>query len=449
MRSARRPFCLPAAAILSSAVIGVTAAGITPAGAASPTRAAAATLRPIVFVHGFFGSGSQWETQAKRFAGNGYPADRIESQEYDSLFLNNTSDQVFTQLDQRIARLKARTGADQVDLVGHSLGTTMSQDYLKSSASRAANVAHYVNIDGATATSPPGGVPTLAIWGEGDQTRSITGATNVYSPNESHVQTTSSEATFTAAYTFLTGKAPATTEVVPQFGQIQLAGRAVSFPSNVGVRNGRLDVYTVDSATGRRTGAAPVASQPLSGDGSFGPFPASGTASYEFAISHNGSPQVHHQYFQPFRRTDLGIRLLSTDPGTGVDLLIEHDRRHVALSIYRNKEWWGDQGAGNDTLTVNGTGILNSTITPRAKRAIDIMAFDARSDGVSHVTTTPGLLGGLPFITGVDLYVPAGPDGTVTLESRQRGGDGGTARLATPNWPSDTHVVTATFDDYS
>jgi hypothetical protein len=79
------------------------------------------------------------------------------------------------------------------------------------------------------------------------------------------------------------------------------------------------------------------------------------------------------------------------------------------------------------------------------------MAFDAKSDGVSQVTTTPGLLGGLPFITGVDLYVPATgqPNGTVTLESRQRGGNGGTARIATPNWPSDTHVITATFDDYS
>ena len=32
-------------------------------------------IRPIVFVHGMSGSGDQFETQALRFASNGYPED--------------------------------------------------------------------------------------------------------------------------------------------------------------------------------------------------------------------------------------------------------------------------------------------------------------------------------------------------------------------------------------
>ena len=39
--------------------------------------------RPIVFVHGSAGSAQQYQTQAKRFASNGYPAALVEAHEYD------------------------------------------------------------------------------------------------------------------------------------------------------------------------------------------------------------------------------------------------------------------------------------------------------------------------------------------------------------------------------
>jgi triacylglycerol esterase/lipase EstA (alpha/beta hydrolase family) len=133
------------------------------------------TVRPIIFVHGFSGSGSQFETQSKRFASNGYPAESIESHEYDSTFAGQTPAQVYTGLDERVSRLLAQTGAGQVDLLAHSLGTSLMQAYLNSSPARAAKVAHYVNLDGATAAAPPGGVPTLALWGEGDPARRLSG----------------------------------------------------------------------------------------------------------------------------------------------------------------------------------------------------------------------------------------------------------------------------------
>ncbi|KAB2339968.1 alpha/beta fold hydrolase [Actinomadura rudentiformis] len=428
--------------------------GMLPAASAAATSGAPnakAEPRPMIFVHGFFGSGSQFQTQAKRFASNGYPATHIEFLEYDSTFANNTREQVHTALDQRIARLKAATGADKVDLLGHSLGTAISQEYLNSSAARAANVAHYVNIDGGTATSLPGGVPTMAIWGEGGQSRSITGATNVYQPNEAHVETTSSVATFRAVYRFFTGTDPQTTDVVPESGQIQLGGRAVLFPYNVGATNARLDVFTVNPATGRRTSSQPVATYQLSGDGSFGPFNGSGTAHYEFLISRTGSTQVQHLYFQPFRRTDLGIRLLTSEPGSLVDWLIERNQRHVALLAYRNKEWWGDQGAGGDTLTINGTSVLNATTTPRSKRAIGLFAYDWRSDRATNTSVSIGLFPALPFMSGVDIFMPSAnpPNGTVTMETRQRGGNGQTARIVVPNWPSNSNTVTVFFDDYT
>jgi hypothetical protein len=272
----------------------------------------------------------------------------------------------------------------------------------------------------------------------------------VYQPDESHVETTSSVASFRAMYTFFTGQEPRTTDVVPESGQITLAGRAVTFPSNAGHDGARLDVYALDPATGRRTGPS-VATYRLSGDGSFGPFKADGTAYYEFAVTPAGSDKVHHHYFQPFRRTDLGVRLLSSEPGSLVDALIERNRRHVAIIAYRNKEWWGDQGANGDSLTINGTGVLNATTTPRSKRAIALFAYDWKSDRSTDTSTSIGLFPVLPFMSGVDIYLPAEnpPTGSVTLETRQRGGNGGTAPLVVPDWPSDTNTVTVFFDDYT
>ncbi len=108
-----------------------------------------------------------------RFTENGYPDDYVRVFEYDSTFAVESQDQVQARLDSFISQVEQQTGKSRVDLLGHSLGTFVSQTYLNDSAAHAANVAHYVNIDGAQATSPPGGVPTLALWaGRGTPGRS-------------------------------------------------------------------------------------------------------------------------------------------------------------------------------------------------------------------------------------------------------------------------------------
>src|SRR5690348_2913635 len=230
-------------AALAAAIVVLTSLALASPSQATGGPPARPELRPIVFVHGFFGSGSQYETPARRFASNGYPARYIEAEEYDSTFATTTPAAVYADLDARIDRLLRETGADRVDLVGHSLGTAMSQGYLTSSPARAARVAHYVNLDGATAAAPPGGVPTLAIWGEGPTTRAIVGARNVYLSDESHTQTVTSSASFAAQYEFLTGHRPWTTLVLPQLGRIELSGRAVLFPSNAGAAGATVSVY--------------------------------------------------------------------------------------------------------------------------------------------------------------------------------------------------------------
>jgi pimeloyl-ACP methyl ester carboxylesterase len=97
---------------------------------------------------------------------------------------------VHATLDALIAELQAATGRAQVDLLGHSLGAFVSQTYLAPPA-RAANVAHYVNIDGGSAAAPPGGVPTLALWaGAAPPVGEIVGALNVTLDSANVINTT-------------------------------------------------------------------------------------------------------------------------------------------------------------------------------------------------------------------------------------------------------------------
>ncbi|SCF21026.1 alpha/beta hydrolase [Micromonospora chokoriensis] len=435
--------------LLSVLAGGALAVGVAVAPAPRAADAATTpTYRPVIFVHGSAGSATQFQSQAKRLSSNGYPIDVIEAHEYDSPNIATILPEVYAGLDARITRLLATTGADRVDLLAHSLGTFVMQGYLNSSPARAARVAHYVNLDGRPAASVPGGVPTLAIWGEGDSARTVVGATNVHLPDQSHTQTVSSPESFGEIFRFLRGRAPHTTRIVPQlFGTARVSGRAVLFPSNAGVTDATVEVYPVSSLTGGRLSHRPTHRLTVGADGSFGPVPVLATARYEFAIVRSGAP-THHFYFQPFLRSDSFVRLATSVPGEGLGALVDTSDRHTALTIQRQKEWWGDQGDAGDHLWINGTDVLNAANAPRAKRTIAIFAFDDGSDGVSDLTTPLPEFFRQTFITGVDLFIPAAPAhlGLVRITVGQRGG--GHDVINVPNWRSSAHRVSINIDDF-
>jgi hypothetical protein len=435
-------FSVTAAIAAVTAAVLVCATSLFPAGAAEPAR------RPIIFVHGFAGSASQFEAQAMRFASNGYPVDSIEAHEYDTTLGSETPSDIWARLDTRIAELSAATGADQVDLLGHSMGTGLMQGYLNSDPARAANVAHYVNLDGATATEPPGGVPTMAVWGAGDPTREITGATNVYFSNQTHTQVVTSPETFEAVFEFFNGEPPTTRNVIAQrAGEVTIEGRAQLFLTNAGVQDATLDIYEVDGSTGMRIDETPEASFAMTGDGGWGPFAPDPSAYYEFALSRDTGAQ--HIYMQPFVRTNHLVRLLSSEPDTGVDALWDKGEGHSNLVVIRNKEWWGDQPGANDVLEIDGTGIVNAATAPQSKRAIGIFVYDRGADGLSDTTAPIPTFFGLPFLTGVDLHMAASspPQATIAIVATPRLGNG-VETINVPNWASASDRITVQFRDF-
>ena len=412
----------------------------------------ALTVNPVIFVHGGSGSGAQFESQAQRFTSNGYPHDLIAVQEYDSTFSINSVADVYASLDQLIAALLAQTGADQVDILGHSLGTTLMFGYLDGSPERAAKVAHYVNIDGRTSDHLPGGVPTLALWaGRGTPGRQIVGATNVTIPDVTHVQCATSAASFAEMYRFFTGEDAATTDIVPEPpGKVRLAGRAVIFPQNRGAEDRTLEVWRVAGDTGARIDKKPEAVFPIGTDGAWGPFKAKGGQHYEFALVLQGA-FTHHLYYEPFFRSDYLIRLNTEEPGTGLGAVLESETSDdtSALILIRYKEFWGDQGVENDTLLINGVNVVNAAICPISRRVIAIFTYDNNLDGVSDLST-PVFPVGLPFLTGVDLFIPGTdpPDATISNVLIARSGGGQEEVINVPNWASSTDRISIQFHDY-
>lgn len=431
-----------AATVVVLVVTGIVALG-------SPAVQAQTAPRPVIFVHGVLGSANQFESQSLRFTSNGYPIGHVVGFDYDSLGIGANTELVRGQLDALIASLQSATGSAQVDLVGHSLGTSVLQGYLNSDPARAADVARYVNLDGFAAASLPGGVPTLAVWGRGNDDRELVGGQNVHFGDQTHTQVVTSPETFEVMYEFLTGAAPSSRDIVRQrAGEIELSGRAHLFPSNGPVVDGDLEIYEIDPGSGARLDATPVATFPLT-DGAWGPFAPDPAAHYEFAIVRNGN--AHHHYFEPFVRSSRLMRLLTSEPGEGLDALWERGPDHANLVLLRNKEWWGDQGAANDELTVDGTPVVSPETAPVGKRVLAAFVWDIGMDGVSNPGVPAPAFAALPFLTGVDINVPAAapPDTTVAVRSVPRLGNGLVVEVNVPNWASDNDRITIQFNDFT
>ena len=409
--------------------------------------------RPVLFVHGFESAGSNFASQAMRFESNGYPPSWVEEIDYDSTLATSNQSEVEKQIEEAIATLKQRTGKSQVDVIGHSEGTSVMYHYLAESPNAAqhrASVARYANIDGQEKNP---GVTTLALWAGrcGDATcsnpeRHMEGAENVTIPNQTHVQTSTSSQTFEQIYKFFRGSLPAH-DIVAQKGKIQLAGKALEFPQNSGLLGDTVQIWPVNFE-GARTTTTPPASITISdgstGGGAWGPVAAKTEQRYEFALLKPDGKTIH-VYMEPFVRSDYAIRLLGSAP---LETYTGKSPGSSGAVMIRYKEYWGNEPGQNDELLVNGLNVCTASLCPWQKEVNAFFAFNWEGKDESTLNEDP-VLSQLPFIQGAQVYIPASspPDATVSYQLNSRGG-GGVRTLNIPNWEGLTNQVEIFWNDF-
>ena len=101
-------------------------------------------------------------------------------------------------------------------------------------------------------------------------------------------------------------------------------------------------------------------------------------------------------------------------------------------------------------LEVNGVSILTPANSARAKLVNAVFAFDAGTDGATNLNSPIPGISGLPFLTGVDIFMQAAnpPNDTISIASTPRLGGGRVHVVNVPNWASSTDTVTAQLNDY-
>jgi pimeloyl-ACP methyl ester carboxylesterase len=333
-------------------------------------------------------------------------------------------------LDKFIDAVRARTGFDKIDLIGHSRGTRVSKDYL-SDPKRAAKVAHYANIAGGSAGNE-GGVPTIVIGSKGDKLlgpgKATQGAQHAVLEKPDHVGAATCTESFGHVFSFFNGdKAPKSLDVRPQ-EPVAVGGFAKIFGPNKPLDGATLEIYEVAADTGRRLHETADAKFTVRNDGGWGPFRAKPGQHYEFCLTAPGAARPIHFYREPYNRTDLLVYLKSRDPKDPETTKLEQ-----ALNLSDDSctmvvsQLNGAIVAGRDSLKVNGTELATEKIAPERGTKVGFYLFDANQNKKSDATLPEGATWNRPFITAADVYIPTAKPETITFEFNGH-------VLHAPNW---------------
>ena len=217
--------------------------------------------------------------------------------------------EVLARLDALIDEMRTKTGAEQVDLMGHSLGTTVSFNYL-ATPEHAAKVAHYVNIDGRQAAAAGRRADPGALGGRGEPADAAADRGR----DERHPRGSGARAggdrrrsRSSRCSTSCAAAAPFTTEDLPRdLPRSSPAGWRTSR------RTPRLDGAKLDVPGGSTAGPASASfswtSFDIGPDGSFGPFRVVIGLNFEFAVvrARRGSTSTTSRAVHPRRLRSSG-----------------------------------------------------------------------------------------------------------------------------------------------
>jgi len=393
------------------------------------------TRRPLVFAHGFLEDGDAFSTQAMRFASNGYCLDRIFTFDWNTLWNFDAQPPL---LEKFIDEALALTGADQVDLMGHSMGGALSYYYLQDEKN-VSKVAHYANLASFTMGENPPDLPIINISSEGDTmagVSEISGAENVEIDGLDHLQVATSEQTFAHLFRFFNdGEQAGTTQVQPEEA-IELSGKAVVIALNSPVAKMEIQVFAFDPETGERQSPQPIATVTTDAQGAWGPIDAQPGVSYEFVCLDPAGilPPVHY-YREPFPRSNNKIYFRVLPDGEsmlGRLLGFAPFNDNYALLAWLNV----NQAviAGRDTFFVNGIDLATDAIADPENTTLGVFFFDANFNGVSDEAPAGGIFSSIIFLRFFDLLIGTETYDPIVFEFNGR-------TIAVPNWKSRTEGV--------
>jgi pimeloyl-ACP methyl ester carboxylesterase len=326
---------------------------------------------PIIFVHGAGGDAARWMTTLWRFESNGWPRERLfafdiinptSGPEFDKPAPNTTtSAEHLAQVIAEIDRVRRITGADKVVLVANSRGGLPIRDYVRNGEGR--RVVSHVVLGGTpnhgiwstpeflprhefNATGPylrplnapqgPDGLEvtpgvafmtirsdTLDKWMQPDgrwlgeaklrtnvlfTSAELKGAENIVLPGADHLEVSYGPRAFAHTYRFITGRAPRTTDIVPERTVVLDGMLTVSSPAltNLPAASANIEVHEVDCRSGERMRL--VHKKVTSSDGRWGPMNGLPDACYEFVGWADGTA-YNHIYRSPFPRSSSVVHL--------------------------------------------------------------------------------------------------------------------------------------------
>jgi hypothetical protein len=375
---------------------------------------------PIVMAHGLIGSADSYELQLLRFASNGYPPELLHTFVWNTLDLNFQGH--VDALEAFIDEVRAATGFDQVDLVGHSYGTFLSMSYC-SRASGASKVRNVVLLGGVGQERPAGNreikIPTLNIYSPFDRVvrngGDTPGATNLRLQQKDHFEVASCVETFEAMYQFFRNRKPGTLDIIPTENPV-ISGTVVSFGENISGDGATLEIYEVNPHTGSRLNPVPDAQYSIGPDNRWGPFQTKTGARYEFRVS-TGKPgdRPFRYYREPFTRDNHHAVIRYSPPEGSVfklafDLIPRDDNQPI--NVYFNVSQ--AMITGKDQVSVNGMDISTPQFANPNMSTVALFMFDVNNNGRTDATPFP-LLRDIPALSIGDFFFPLHPDSSTTV----------------------------------
>ncbi|CAN5545681.1 hypothetical protein BH11PSE4_BH11PSE4_00460 [soil metagenome] len=366
--------------ILKSAAILPLAVSMVETGAAAQTTATADDPKspPILFVHGNGDHAALWLTTLWRMESNGIPRDRMfaldftdpQARNVDAVaqqYRSSTEDQR-RELGEAVARLKQRTGASRVALVGNSRGGYAIRNFIKNGGG--ADISHAVlggtpnhgvydweetlgsefnsrgpflkSLNGGEGPEVTDGTAFLTLRSDGMDKYAqpdarflgkpgaptgvnfdgpaLRGATNLVLGAIDHRETSFHPLAFRETYKFITGHEPMRIAIVPET-EVRLSGLVTGtpggVPTNRPVADATVEVFRVAPDSGERIGAA-LHTTRTKADGRWGPVQVEPTWPLEFVLTSEGAP-VTHTYRSPFPRSCDVVHLRAAKPPGAAD----------------------------------------------------------------------------------------------------------------------------------